>query len=99
MFTVIYSFKVIPGNEEQFEKTWHEMTQQILIHAGSRGSRLHMSRGSEYIAYAQWPNKSTWEKMGDALPESAREVGKQMRSYCISVKVLYELKVIDDLFA
>jgi len=61
MYVVIYSFQVKNGLEKSFEEAWKEMTKLFRDFAGSLGSRLHKGEGNLYIAYAQWPDKRTWE--------------------------------------
>ena len=97
MFTVIYSFKVKGNQSEVFEKAWKELTLLIYEFEGSMGSRLHKSAENNYIGYAQWPDKNTWENSGNHLPEIATEIRKTMKSACTSIEVLHELEVVDDL--
>jgi len=97
MFTVIYSFKVKENQSEVFEKAWKDLTLLIYEFEGSLGSRLHKNSENNYIGYAQWPDKTTWEKSGDHLPEIADEIRKTMKSACTSIEVLHELEVVDDL--
>ena len=75
MFIAIYSFKVKEGFEMEFKGSWRGLTQLIYQHEGSLGSRLHMSNDGEYIAYAQWPDQSTFEKAGDNLPDEVKNGG------------------------
>ena len=50
-----------------------------------------------YIAYAQWPNKLTFDNSGNNLPEEASYYRNRMRSSCEKVVVLEKLEVIADL--
>lgn len=97
MFTVIYSFEVKPGQEQPFTQAWRDLTTLIYAHEGSLGSRLHKQRDLHYIAYAQWPDRSTWEHMGGHLPETAKAVSRIMQEACVQIETLYELEVVDDL--
>ena len=97
MFCVIYKFKVIPGQQEVFKSAWAALTQIIYEHAGSLGSRLHAADDHQYIAYAQWPDKESWEQASTKLPDKAAEVSKQMRASCKEIKTSYELDLVDDL--
>jgi len=97
MFTVIYSFKVIPTQAKSFEKAWKELTVLIYKYEGSLGSRLHKQSPLHYIAYAQWPDKNTWENSGYKLPKAAKEISRIMRESCQKIETLYELDVIEDL--
>jgi len=97
MFTVIYSFQVIAGKEDLFEKSWHELTELIYQYEGSLGSRLHLQSPQRYIGYAQWPDKTTWNNSGSKLPESASEIRNTLRQSCVTIETLFELEVKDDL--
>lgn len=97
MFSVIYSFDIIPGKEDLFLTAWRELTILIYHHEGSLGSRLHKENERRYLAYAQWPNKETWKHAGTNLPKQAESVRAQMRQACTEIKTLYEMEVIDDL--
>lgn len=98
MFTVIYTFQVKAGKNEQFEKAWLNLTELIYQFEGSLGSRLHKTEGdNNYIAYAQWPNKAKWQNSGDQLPVKAKELSAAMHNSCKEIKVSYELEMIDDL--
>jgi hypothetical protein len=97
MFTVIYTFEVIRGKEEQFIKSWKDLTDLIYEFENSFGSRLHIQREGFYVAYAQWPDKETWEKAGANLPVSADLIRLEMEESCKKIDTLYELNVIEDL--
>lgn len=97
MFTVIYSFTVKPNCTESFEKAWRDMTILIRDCEGGLGSRLHKKSDTEYLAYAQWPDKTTWENAGDKLPIEANEIRQTMRSSCEEMDTLHEMDVVDDL--
>lgn len=73
------------------------MTLLIRKYEGGLGSRLHKQTDIRYIAYAQWPDRETWEKSGSKLPESADEIRKMMRESCEKIETIYELTVVDDL--
>ncbi len=100
MYCVIYEFKVKPGKELAFEKSWSEFTKAIYRICGSLGSRLHKSPDPlVYVAYAQWPSKEKFEKdipLSSYSPEelSAR---KAMKDSVESSKKVYCLEVQDDL--
>jgi heme-degrading monooxygenase HmoA len=97
MFAVIYSFKVKPGQAKSFEKAWENLTHLIYEFEGSLGSRLHKKDDLHYIAYAQWPDKSTWQNSGAKLPESSADIRKAMKDACEHIETLYELDMITDL--
>lgn len=96
MFAIIYNFEAKEGKEEEFEKAWREMTELIYAAAGSLGSRLHIEGHRRYIAYAQWPDRETWEKSGASLPESADPIRKKMGESCHKIEILHQLEMVDD---
>jgi len=61
MYCVILEFDVIEGKEEEFRDTWTDTTKYIYHNFGGLGSRLHKSENSKFIAYAQWPDKETYD--------------------------------------
>lgn len=62
MFAVIYRWRVAPGKERQFQVAWEFVTREFLANAGSLGSRLHRSSDGTLVAYAQWPDRLSWER-------------------------------------
>jgi len=98
MFTVIYSFKVKPGKNSQFEKAWHDLTELIYEFEGSIGSRLHqLENNRDYIAHAQWPSKEKWQNSGDYLPAISKEHSAAMHAACVDIQTVYQMDVIVDL--
>lgn len=97
MFTVIYSFKVKEGMHKEFLDAWNDLTSLIYEFENSLGSRLHESKSNEYIAYACWPDRKTWENSGNNLPISAQGIREQMRASCHEIQTLFELNLADDL--
>ena len=71
-FTVIYSFKIFDGREDDFINSWTELTKLIYEFEGSYGSRLHKANDNLFIAYAQWPDKETYIHSGNNLPETRK---------------------------
>lgn len=63
-FCVIYRWRVVPGREQQFQEAWETLTQEIRAHEGGLGSRLHRAADGTWVAYAQWPDRGTWEAAG-----------------------------------
>lgn len=97
MFAVIYTFKIKPNKKESFVKAWSEMTLLIREYEGGLGSRLHQKSDTEFIAYAQWPDKTTWQNAGDNLPESSKAISKEMKDACEESTTLYEMDLVEDL--
>lgn len=99
MFTVIYRFKVHADQVKDFIHNWSELTKLIYQYEGSYGSRLHNIEGLNYLAYAQWPDKETWETSGENLPQIAQTYSKNMKACCESSTTDFELEVVSDLLA
>lgn len=97
MFCVIYSFEVKEGYNAQFEYAWSELTKLIYKYEGSLGSRLHKNSPQSYVAYAQWPDRLTWENFGNNLPENAKSLSTQMFEACSEREIVSELEMLDDL--
>ncbi len=96
MFAIIYLFEAAEGKEEEFENAWREMTELIYTSTGSLGSRLHVEEKGRYIAYAQWPDRKTWEKSGALLPASADAIRRKMGDSCRNNEILHQLDMVDD---
>jgi hypothetical protein len=96
MFSVIYTFYVKPGAENDFVKAWSALTELFKVHAGSGGSRLHKASNGNYVAYAQWPDRQTWEQAAEKLPVEAGPIREKMRKSCRSIGTQFELDTIVD---
>ncbi len=97
MFSVIYTFDVKPGSENDFVEAWSALTELFKEHAGSGGSRLHKAAAGNYVAYAQWPDRQTWEQAAEKLPLEACPIRNKMRESCRSIGTQFELDTIVDL--
>ncbi len=97
MFIAIYQFTVLPGQEPDFEKSWHDVTRSLYEHHGSLGSRLHKNGKLNYIGYAQWPNKNAWRNSDKKLSEATKMQQEKLRATCENIETLFELDVVDDL--
>lgn len=97
MFYVIYKFEVNPGLEMDFEQDWAALTHAFITHSNGMGSRLHKTPDGTYIAYAEWPNKETWETAGDHLPANAKKLSERMRSTLTGFEILHTLDAVKDL--
>lgn len=97
MFSVIYSFDVKPDCVVPFITAWKKMTVLLYTREGSLGSRLHKVSETKYIAYAQWPDRETWQKEKPNLPKSANEYQRIMSESCKSIKTEYAMEMVEDL--
>ena len=97
MFSVIYTFEVKPGSENDFVKAWSALTQLFKEHAGSGGSRLHKAATGNYVAYPQWPDRQTLEQAAEKLPVEAGSIREKIRESCLSIGTQFELDTVVDL--
>ena len=100
MFVVIYRWRVIPGLDAQFEAGWRAGTERIAAEFGGWGSRLHRTDDGAFIAYAQWPDKATWERaMETRMHHSDDEARKKYRDAIVpgSFETLFAMPVVSDL--
>ncbi|MFN8548742.1 MAG: antibiotic biosynthesis monooxygenase [Candidatus Eisenbacteria bacterium] len=61
-FTVLYRWRLHPGMEASFVIAWSRITELLLRHRGSRGSRLHRGADGLWYGYAQWPSAEARER-------------------------------------
>lgn len=99
MFSIVYSFDVKPECSVEFITAWKKMTVLLYTREGSLGSRLHKVSDSKYVAYAQWPDKESWQKEKVNLPKSAKEYQRTMSDCCSSIKTEYAMEIVEDLLA
>lgn len=97
MYVVVYLFKVKPNQEQKFIDGWKGLTKLIYKHESSLGSRLHLETEGQYIAYAQWPDKITFEASSNNLPEEANTFRNLMRMSCETIEVLNKMEVVEDM--
>lgn len=69
MFTVLYSWKIKSGFEEQFIAGWEEITEYHLENSDSLGSRLLRGNDGKFYAYAQWKSNEQRIKAFKNSPE------------------------------
>ena len=61
MFVALYRWKVKEGRARDFREGWRQRTKEIYRQAGSLGSRLHQAEDGTWVAYAQWPDRQTYD--------------------------------------
>lgn len=81
-FTIIYRWRLHPDKEQQFIDVWSRNTPLIIEKCGGLGSRLHKAEDGTWLAYAQWPDKATWER-SYSVPNWDEEGGKIMEDAII----------------
>lgn len=77
-FVVIYRWRLHPDKEQQFVHVWSRNTPLIIQRCGGLGSRLHKGEDGIWLAYAQWPDRETWEA-SYAVPDWDPEGGQLMQ--------------------
>ena len=93
-FCVVYRFKIRPGSEDRFRQGWTRMTEVIRDQRSGLGSRLHLSDDGWWLAYAQWPDRETWDRSQQS--ETADAEAQQMMSDAIEERmppILLEPKI------
>ncbi len=81
-FVVIYRWRLHADKEKQFQEIWSRNTPLIIERCGGLGSRLHKAEDGTWLAYAQWPDKATWER-SYSVPDWDPEGGKLMQAAII----------------
>jgi Antibiotic biosynthesis monooxygenase len=95
-FAVIYRFKVAVESEGRFIDAWERMTEMIRDHRGGRGSRLHRGDDGIIYAYAQWPDRATFEA-DTGLPAGAAPLLEVMSEATLERPPTIYLTTIADL--
>lgn len=95
MYIVIYSFEVKPNRIKAFLSMWKELTIAIHKNCNSLGSRLHKDTDGKFLAYAQWPDKETFNN--STLPSEYKELRVQLKDACRKIEVLKRIEMIEDL--
>jgi len=81
MYIAVYRWKVKEDKEEIFKAAWLTLTKAIYAKRGSLGSRLHRAEDGSWLAYAQWPDKATYDQARTL--ESADPTTGAIMSECI----------------
>ena len=53
---MLYRWRLHPGSEASFVEAWSRVSDLLLKHRGSLGSRLHRGADGLWYGYAQWPS-------------------------------------------
>lgn len=97
MYCIIYKFEIIPDREERFLNAWSDMTALIASDFGGMGSRLHRLDESTFMAYAQWPDKETWQKARSRSTPQSKQISAEMSDCCLSSETLYQMDMVKDM--
>ena len=99
MFVVVFEFVVRTGKEDEFKQAWRKTTQGIYLFKGSLGSRLHRDEEGRFIAYAQWPDRQSWERSGEIAMSGEYEQHRQAMHDALNLdttRILFKLDVEAD---
>ncbi len=100
MFAVLYRWRIIPGKEASFEKGWRAGTRAISKEFGGWGSRLHRGEDGCFYAYAQWPDRMTWEKAMESRMRHSDDAAREKYRAAIApdgFETIWSGEVIADL--
>lgn len=101
MYAISYRFQLTqssPKVEAQFVSVWSGITEFFKDTAGALGSRLHKGDDGAFYAYAQWPDKETFEAAGGILPtEDFVKLRMQWAQLCEPSEILFKGTVEADL--
>ena len=96
-FAVIYRWRLHAGKEDQFRQAWESVTLALRKKRGALGSRLHRSDEGTWIAYAQWPDRETWEKSRELGPLDAAMASRMKEAITESMPPILLEPVCDHL--
>lgn len=74
-FCVIYRWHLKPGQAKSFCEGWDRITEALMAELGALGSRIHFADDGTWIAYAQWPDRESWEQSRRLGSIDARAAG------------------------
>jgi len=94
MFITVDRMQVKPDRRQAFTVCWRTVSEATQDHAGSLGSRLHVTEDGNYVDYTQWPDRATYERR--QLPDSYADVRQRMRDACEVWERTFEMDVADD---
>jgi quinol monooxygenase YgiN len=63
MITVLTTFEVQPGREQEFEEMWRQACPQRARHPGLRTERLlrHLDQHGRYIIFHEWEDREQFD--------------------------------------
>ena len=97
-YSVVYSFKLKNGKENEFIENWKFGTRLIYEYEGSLGSRLHKIESNMFMAYALWPDKKTFDEATNKIPSELENKRIANFKNCVDeFKVIFKSEVVSDL--
>ncbi len=97
-FAVLYRWRLRDGSEDSFLQAWEAVTRMIRSERGGLGSRLHRGEDGLWTAYAQWPDRETWQRSQALGPGEAAEAAAAMRAAIEHAEEPLLLEPVRDLF-
>lgn len=98
MFIAVYRWTVKPGMEDRFVRAWHRGTLSITKIYGSYGSRMHRNETGDFVGYAQWPSRASWEVAEQAhFKHDDAEAAHDFRDSIADHGTILLMEVLDDL--
>lgn len=106
MYAVAYRFTLLPSAltfgarlaQADFIDTWSGFTEFFKTHCGALGSRLHIGEDGAFYAYAQWPDKATFDAASDVPPTNEfTKLRVKWAELCAPTEVLFEGVVVEDM--
>ena len=76
-FVAVYRWRIHADQIDSFLTAWATVTEGIKAERGGLGSKMHRADDGTFVAYAQWPDRETWEAMGK-LPSVNPAASKAM---------------------
>ena len=107
MYAVAYRFTLLPSALTfgaraalaEFIDTWSGFTEFFKTHCGALGSRLHIGEDGAFYAYAQWPDKATFDAASDVPPtDEFTKLRVKWSELCAPSEVLWQGDVQVDMF-
>jgi hypothetical protein len=95
-FAVLYKWTIRAEMADEFTRAWQAVTHAYRT-IGALGSRLHRTDDGAWIAYAEWPDRVTWENARGQSPVDA-ETAAVMRNATLTFEMV-PLTFVADLLA
>jgi hypothetical protein len=96
MIAVIYRWRVEKKDEAEFQRRWHEITEDIVTHHGGGGSRLHHAENGEWVAYARWPSREDRDRAFEARSRERHDTTPQGEGKAKLIEEVW-MEITDDL--
>ena len=106
MYAVAYRFTLLPdalklgARKAQYEfiDVWFGVTEFFKSECGALGSRLHIGEDGAFYAYAQWPDKATYDAASDVPPTAEfTKLRVKWSELCAPSEILWQGDVIASL--